>query len=465
MSKRILIIDDEPSICITLTMALGKKYTTEYKLNARDGMALLKSKDISLVLLDLRIGSESGLDVLKEIKEYNPAIAVIMITAYGSIDTTIQAMRLGAYTYITKPLRIEEMLIHVEQALRVADLEEKLDHLSNEIEHQYNYYGMVGNSEGMQQVFSLIEKVKDSNAGVLVSGESGSGKELVARAIHYSGSRRKANFVAVNCAAIPENLLEDEMFGHVKGAYTGAFSNKKGRFEQADGGTLFLDEIGDMPLSMQAKLLRVLQEKKVSPIGSEDEKEVDVRVIAASNKNLMEMVENGTFRGDLYYRLNVMNIHIPPLRERKEDILSLCNYFIQKFAKEQNKPVRKLSEQAQEALEEFSYPGNVRQLINILEYAMIVGDGDEIILNNLPDEIRRGRKLSELSEEKAPKEKAELIDTDGLTLKEIEREVILNRMEKYHGHQKKTAMSLGISERSLRNKLYEYDTRVEKSKI
>lgn len=455
MNKRILIIDDEPSICVTLAMALGKKYTTEYKLNAADGLNLLKSKDFHLVLLDLKIGMVNGLDVLKEIKAYNPTIAVIIITAFGSIDTTIEAMRAGAYTYVTKPLRIEELQLHIEQALRVAELEEKVSHLSTEIEQQYNYYGMIGKSAGMKRVFSLIDKVKDSAVSVLVSGESGSGKELVARAIHYSGPRRSGNFVAVNCAAIPETLLEDEMFGHVKGSFTGAIGTKKGRFEQADGGTLFLDEIGDMPLAMQAKLLRVLQEKRYSPIGSEEEREVDVRVIAATNRDILKMVEEGSFRQDLFYRLNVVGIHIPPLRERQDDIHSLCDYFIRKFSREQNKPLVTLSPRVEQILMEYAYPGNVRQLANVLEYAMIVCDGHEIQVQDLPEEIRRGNSAQE---DGAAARNQNCIDIGDLTMKEIEKQVILTRMEKYGGHQQRTANSLGISERSLRNKLNEYKT-------
>lgn len=452
MNKRILIIDDEPSICVTLAMALGKKYSTEYKLNARDGLNLLRSKDFHLVLLDLKIGADNGLDVLKQIKAYDPGIAVIMMTAFGSIDTTIQAMRSGAYTYVTKPLRIEELQLHIEQALRVAELEEKVSHLSTEIEHQYNYYGMIGKSEGMKRVFSLIDKVKDSTVSVLISGESGSGKELVARAIHYSGPRRGGNFVAVNCAAIPETLLEDEMFGHVKGSFTGAIATKKGRFEQADGGTLFLDEIGDMPLAMQAKLLRVLQEKRYSPIGSEEEREVDVRVIAATNRDIRRMIAEGTFRQDLFYRLNVVGIHIPPLRERKDDIHSLCDYFVRKFCREQNKPMVQISPRAEQILMEQPYPGNVRQLANVLEYALIVCDGKEIQPGDLPEELRR----SSVQPSQPEQREADSIRITGLTMKEIEKEVILARMAQFGGHQQRTANSLGISERSLRNKLSEY---------
>lgn len=454
MKKRILIIDDEPSICITLAMALSKKYFAEYKLNAKDGLSLLKSKEFNLVMLDLRIGQDDGLKVLKEIKAYNPNIAVIIITAYGSIDSTIEAMRAGAYTYLTKPLRIDEMMIHVEQALHVVALEEKISHLSNEIENQYNYYGIIGKSEGMKKVFSLIEKVKETNAGVLITGESGSGKELVARAIHYSGSRKSANFVAVNCAAIPENLLEDEMFGHIKGAYTGAISNKKGRFEQADGGTLFLDEIGDMPLSMQGKLLRVLQERHFSPVGSEEYLETDARVIAATNRDLREMVENGTFRRDLYYRINVIEIKIPPLRERKEDIPSLCNYFVEKFAREQNKQIAGITKTAEQILMKNTFPGNVRQLANVVEYASIVCDQNMIRPEDLPDEVRKfGTDKADLCKSLSD---SNCIDISGLSLKEIEEKVIMLRLAENQGHQQHTAKSLNISERSLRNKLNEY---------
>lgn len=453
MNKRILIIDDEPSICITLAMALSKKYNTEYKLNAADGLNLLKSKDFHLVLLDLKIGMVNGLDVLKEIKSYNSAIQVIMITAFGSIDTTIEAMRAGAYTYVTKPLRIEELQLHIEQALRVVELEEKVTHLSTEIEHQYNFYGMIGKSAGMKRVFSLIDKVKDSTVSVLISGESGSGKELVARAIHYSGPRRRKNFIAVNCAAIPETLLEDEMFGHVKGSFTGAIGTKKGRFEQADGGTLFLDEIGDMPLAMQAKLLRVLQDKRYSPIGSEEEREVDVRVIAATNRDIPKMIEEGTFRQDLFYRLNVVGIHIPPLRERQDDIHSLSEYFICKFSKEQNKPIVAISPKVEQALMEHPFPGNVRQLANVLEYALIVCDGKEIQVGDLPEELRRA--MNTQGEGNTQQDNT-TIPIAGRTLKEIEKDVIVARLEEFGGHQLRTAASLGISERSLRNKLNEY---------
>ena len=452
MKHRILIIDDEPSICITLAMALSKKYAAEYTLTAKDGLSLLKAKDFSLVLLDLKIGNDDGLAVLKEIKEYNPNIAVIMITAYGSIDSTIEAMRAGAYTYLTKPLRVDELMIHVEQALHVLSLEERISHLTGEAEGWYNYYGIIGNSDGMKKVFSLVEKVRDSTVGVLITGESGSGKELVARAIHYSGNRKNANFVAVNCAAIPENLLEDEMFGHVKGAYTGALGNKRGRFEQADGGTLFLDEIGDMPLSMQGKLLRVLQEKRFSPVGSEETIESDVRILAATNRNLEEMVENGTFREDLYYRIKVMEIRVPPLRERQEDIPKLCEFFAQKFAREQNKTVPHFSEEAMAILMGSSFPGNVRQLANIIEYAVIVCEDNQITAREIPDEVRGKALLREAR----VSEKGKLLDISGKTMKEIEKCVILSRLEENRGHQQKTAQSLGISERNLRNKLTEY---------
>lgn len=453
MKKRILIVDDEPSICITLAMALGKKYAAEYKLNGKDALSALNTKDFDLVILDLRIGEDDGLEILRKIKAEHSNVAVIMMTAFGSIDSTVEAMRAGAYTYVTKPFRTEEMLLHVDQALHLVELEQRITHLNSEIQNQYDYYGIIGNSPGMKRVFSLIEKVKDSTVSVLITGESGSGKELVARAIHYTGERKNANFVAINCAAIPVNLLEDEMFGHVKGSYTGASSYKRGRFEQADGGTLFLDEIGDMPLEMQAKLLRVLETKRFSPIGGEDEIEVDVRVVAATNKDLPKMVTQGLFREDLFYRLNVIDIHIPPLRERKEDIASLCDFFLDKFSKNQGKRKPTISPEAKNAIFAYPFPGNVRQLANILEFAMIVNDNGEIGLDDLPDELRQ-RSLNTSKEQSA--NDMEYTFFSELTLREIERRVILSRLDKFHGHQQQTAASLGISERSIRNKLNEY---------
>lgn len=453
MKKRILIVDDEPSICITLAMALGKKYAAEYKLNGKDALSALNTKDFDLVILDLRLGEDDGLDILRKIKAEHSSVSVIMMTAFGSIDSTVEAMRAGAYTYVTKPFRTEEMLLHVDQALHLVELEQRITHLNSEIQNQYNYYGIIGNSPGMKRVFSLIEKVKDSMVSVLITGESGSGKELVARAIHYTGERKNANFVAINCAAIPVNLLEDEMFGHVKGSYTGASSYKRGRFEQADGGTLFLDEIGDMPLEMQAKLLRVLETKRFSPIGGEDEIEVDVRGVAATNKDLPKMVTQGLFREDLFYRLNVIDIHIPPLRERKEDIASLCDFFLDKFSKNQGKRKPTISPEAKNAIFAYPFPGNVRQLANILEFAMIVNDNGEIGLDDLPDELRQ-RSLNTSKEQSA--NDMEYTFFSELTLREIERRVILSRLDKFHGHQQQTAASLGISERSIRNKLNEY---------
>lgn len=453
MKKRILIVDDEPSICITLAMALGKKYATEYKLNGKDALSALNAKDFDLVILDLKIGEDDGLEILRKIKAEHSSVSVIMMTAFGSIDSTVEAMRAGAYTYVTKPFRTEEMLLHVDQALHLVELEQRITHLNSEIQNQYNYYGIIGNSPGMKRVFSLIEKVKDSMVSVLITGESGSGKELVARAIHYTGARKNANFVAINCAAIPVNLLEDEMFGHVKGSYTGASSYRRGRLEQADSGTLFLDEIGDMPLEMQAKLLRVLETKRFSPIGGEEEIAVDVRVVAATNKDLPKMVTEGLFREDLFYRLNVIDIHIPPLRERAEDITSLCDFFLDKFSKNQGKRKPTISHEAKKAIFAYPFPGNVRQLANILEFAMIVNDSGELGLEDLPDELRQ-RNLNASKEQ--PASDIECTFFSELTLREIERRVILSRLDKFHGHQQQTAASLGISERSIRNKLNEY---------
>ena len=309
-------------------MALEEKYEAKYTLDAGDGLLLLQQHDFDLVLLDLRIGDRDGLEVLQKIKEMDSTISVIIITAHASIGSSVEAMKKGAYTYLSKPLCIDEMMICVEQALTFRSLNERVLYLNDELQARNHYFGIVGKSDAMQEIYELIEKIKDVNISVLIAGESGTGKELVAKAIHYSGVRKDECFVAVNCAAIPEGLLEEELFGHKKGAFTGALSDRAGKFAAGDKGTIFLDEIGDLPLAMQSKVLRVLQEKSFTPIGSNDAKTVDIRVLAATNRKLEEMVRQGSFRLDLFYRINSVGIELPPLRERRHDIPLLCHHFI-----------------------------------------------------------------------------------------------------------------------------------------
>ena len=343
-----------------------------------EGLCLLEKETFDLVLLDLIIGSHNGVEVLKSIKAYDESIVVIMMTAFGSIKTSVDAMKNGAFTYLTKPLDLDELKVFIKQALTVRRLSDDVNFLSGELKQRFQYQEMIGKSPRMQEVYGLIEKLKNVDSNVTITGESGTGKELVARALHFSGKRKNERFVVINCAAIPENLLEDELFGHKRGAFTGATQDKKGRFEIANRGTVFLDEIGDMPLGLQSKLLRVIQQKEFTPLGSTDTRKVDVRIIAATNRNLKKLVSEGKFREDLYYRLNVINIHMPALRERKEDIPLLCKYFIKLFNREQNKNVQRLSPEAEKLLLLYDYPGNVRQLANIIEHAMILTNREVI---------------------------------------------------------------------------------------
>ena len=344
MRKNILIIDDEIGICTSLSYALEDKYDVKAVTSPLEGINLMRERCFNVCLLDLKIGGYNGLDVFEEIKLIDKSLIVIIMTAYGSIDSSVEAMKKGAYTYLTKPLNLEELYVVIEQALAHQQLNEKVEYLSQELENKYIYNGIVGRSPSMKTVYMLIDKLKDVDTNVVITGESGTGKELVARAIHFSGKRKKERFEEVNCAAIPETLLEEELFGHKKGSFTGATQDRQGRFEAANNGTIFLDEIGDMPISLQAKLLRVLQQKEYSPLGSNEKKKLNIRVISASNKDLKTMVESGEFRQDLYFRLKVVEINLPALREKKQDLLLLINHFIQQYNNELNKSRAKINQ-------------------------------------------------------------------------------------------------------------------------
>lgn len=328
MKNNILIIDDEKAICTSLTYALEDNYKVYSTTEPKEGLSIIEKEEISLVLLDLRIGKISGLDVLKDIKSKNENIVVIIMTAYGSIESTITAIKNGAFTYLTKPLDIDELLVTIEKGLDYKVLNDKVEYLSNKLKNKYSSKTIVGQSSPMEEVFKLISAVKDVDTNVLIVGESGTGKELVARAIHYDGKRSKENFVEINCAAIPDGLLESELFGHVKGAFTGADRDKVGLFKYAGKGTILLDEIGDMSLNLQTKLLRVLEQREFTPVGSNEKINLNARIIASTNRDLKKLMLEDTFRADLYFRLNVIEINLPPLRERKKDLPLLFAHFI-----------------------------------------------------------------------------------------------------------------------------------------
>ena len=341
MRPEIIVLDDEQNICVFLAMSLEDTYCVHTANTPAQALKILEKQKISLILVDLMLGKHSGLDVLRTVKERYPEVVVIMMTAFGNIASSVEAIKLGAYNYLTKPLNMDELKLFIEQALEFQRLNQKVEQLSEELEIRNSYGNMVGRSPQMQKVYQLIDKLKDVDTSVMITGESGTGKELVARAIHYSGRRRQHPFVTVNCAAIPEGLLESEFFGHKKGSFTGAVADSVGKLKLADGGTFFLDEIGELPLELQGKILRVIQEREVSPIGENAYQKIDVRFIAATNRNLWEMVQQGAFRQDLYYRLQVVEIKMPPLRERKQDILMLSEQFLRKIAKEKGIKVQK----------------------------------------------------------------------------------------------------------------------------
>ncbi|MFB3897477.1 MAG: sigma-54-dependent transcriptional regulator [bacterium] len=370
----ILIVDDERPLCDLLKMALEEKgYEVQVAHEAEQALTILKTTTIDLVLSDIRMPGMSGLELLKSIKEIDITIPIILMTAYGTIESAVQAMRDGAYHYLLKPFdKLDTLEMTVAQALQWRRLLIENQYLRQEVDDQYPYKQIIGSSPAIQQTFELIRRVAPTSSTVLITGESGTGKELVARAIHESSPRKGKPMVKVNCVAIPDSLLESELFGHVKGAFTDAISNRLGKFELADKSTIFLDEIGDMSLSLQSKILRVLQEREFEPVGGSMSKKVDVRVVTATNRSLNDLVNEGKFREDLYFRLNVIPIHIPPLRDRKEDIPLLSSYFLKKFSDKSGKKITRISSAAQRILMTHPFPGNVRELENLIERAVVL---------------------------------------------------------------------------------------------
>ena len=451
MKPIVWIIDDEQGICVSLALALKKDYEVSTFNSAAPALERMKSESCDVVLLDLRLQDEDGIDVLRRIKQDHPDVTVIMMTAYGSIGSSVEAIRAGAYTYLTKPLDLEQLKLFLSQAMEVRQMNEQIRFLSDELRSRQTYRKIIGESEVMQRVYARINQVKDVDASVLITGESGTGKELVARAIHDEGKRKNERFVSINCAAIPERLLELELFGYRKGAFAGADQDRKGKLELAAKGTIFLNEIGDMPLKLQGKLLRVLREREFSPVGSTEVRHTDVRVIVATNQDLRQAMDQQKFRQDLYYRLNVIEIAMPSLRDRMGDVPLLCAHFLEETAAEMNKPVKTLTPAAKEALMRYNYPGNVRQLANILEYATIVSTGEGIDVADLPDEITGGQ------EGQQPSSAALEQFLSSNNLKELERRAILATLKKNNGRRDKTAEDLGISKRGLLNKLNEYN--------
>jgi two-component system response regulator AtoC len=389
MSKNVLVIDDEPNMRHMLTALLEKAgYAVTVAADGIDGLSILESKAFDLILCDVRMPRMDGLSFLKQITEQGLNTTTIVMSAYGTIDTAVEAMKLGAVDYISKPFKADEILLKLAQFEEKGRLREENLRLRDAVQGTFSFQNMVAKSQAMRAIFETIRKIADYKTTVLITGESGTGKELIARAIHYNGIRKDKPMVAVNCGGLPENLLESELFGYAKGAFTDAGKDKKGIFQEATGGTFFLDEIGELPLSLQVKLLRVLQDEMVRPLGSAEAVKVDVRIIAATAANLAEAVQEGTFRDDLFYRINVLHIEVPPLRDRKEDIPLLANHFMEKFDKRLRKEITEIQPEALRALMAYPWPGNVRELENVIERTMVLTERSHIHVSELPDKIR-----------------------------------------------------------------------------
>lgn len=377
----ILLVDDESSMRLTLTMLLKQaNHTLAQAATGAAALEKIENHHFDLVLTDLHLDEVSGLDILRAAKSTNPQTEVIVLTGYGSVESAVEAMKAGAIDYLTKPIDSEELLLAVERATERQKLKSEVARLRTQVEAKgrFDAGNIVASSPAMHDVLDMVERVAPTDAAVLIQGESGTGKELIARAIHQNSNRKNEAFIPINCGALPENLLESELFGHMKGAFTGAHQNKKGLFEEADGGTLFLDEIGEMSPATQVKLLRVLQDQEVRRVGANTGVKVDVRIVAATNQNLHSNIESGEFREDLYYRLQVIVLHLPPLRERLEEVLPLASHYLQSYAQKFRKPISGFSREAEKALKEYSWPGNIRELINAVERAAILCRGEVV---------------------------------------------------------------------------------------
>jgi len=445
-NKKILVIDDEEMIRELLKDTFEKeKYIVETAEDGNVAFNMIHSNNYNLIITDIRLPDISGMEILEKIKAKHPNIGVIMITAYGSIKSAVKAMKDGAFDYIAKPFEIDEIKIVVQKYFEFEDLKVENKYLRSELDKKFSFKNIIGNSLSMQNVFTTIERVAKSKATVLIQGPSGTGKELIARSIHYNSDRKNGPFITTNCASLPESLVESELFGHEKGAFTGAYKTNKGRFEMADGGSLLLDEISEISLGLQAKLLRVLQEKEIERVGGGKVIPVDVRIIATTNKNLKKEVKEKRFREDLFYRLNVVPIKVPKISERRDDIPLLIHHFIKLYCQENNYPEKKISEKALRILTNRDWPGNVREIENCVERAVVLS----------------GPKCKELELKHFSLQDQFIHDetydfSKDMTLREIEREMILMKIKKYNGNRTETAKSLGISVRTLRNKLNEY---------
>lgn len=445
----ILIVDDEETQRNILSGYLQKKGFKVYSASSgNEGVDVTKNNLIDIVLSDYKMPDKTGIEVLEEVKKMNPEISFVILTAYGTVENAVKAMRLGAYDYISKPVDLDELDLLMERIIETKNLKSEIQILRSQLQEKFKFDSFISNSPKMDEVLSVASRAADSKATILITGESGTGKEVLAKAIHFASSRKDKPFIAVNIPALPETLLESELFGHEKGAFTGAEKLKKGRFELADKGTIFLDEIGDVPLNIQVKLLRVLQEQKIERLGSTENIDIDVRIITATHQNLESKIKDGSFREDLFYRLNIVSINIPPLRERREDILPMIEHFIIYFANENDKGKIEISKEAVDLLMKYSYPGNVRELENIIERAVVLCRDKIITLNDIPDTIK-GFKKESLIKDPATGTLNEQVEA-------LEKKLIYDALSQSGGNQTVAAKLLGLTERNIRYKIQKY---------
>jgi DNA-binding NtrC family response regulator len=457
--RRVLVIDDDTTVRDLLQDFLSLEgYEVSVAGDGADGLELLASEDFSAVLLDLAMPNVGGMEVLRGMKETRSAeTPVIIITAYGTVKNAVEAMKLGAFDYVTKPFRLDEVNIIIKRAIEVSEIKDENRRLRRELKKRYEFHGLIGSSPEMQEIYTLIEKIADTDSTVLITGESGTGKELVARIIHYNSSRAERNFVPINCAAIPRDLLESELFGHERGAFTGAVSTRVGRFELANKGTLFLDEIGELDPSLQVKMLRVIQEREFERIGSTKTINVDVRIIAATNRDLEKLTREERFREDLYYRLNVIPIHIPPLRSRREDIPLLVDHFLKKHSRAKKRPGPILNDEIIDVFMNYNWPGNVRELENLIERLTILNGGEEVSVADLPERFQTVAPRRNV-ESAGPASGEEVrVSPEGVDLNRIvddlERRLIIQALQLSKGVKSKAASLLGLNRTTLVEKM------------
>ncbi len=478
MMFRVLVVDDDADLRLSVASALSESnYQVDQATNGEEAVNRVRAGKYNLVLLDVHMPKMTGLEALKEIKAHDPSIIAIMLTAFANVRDAVEATRQGAYNYLEKPIKADNLVYMVDKALKAHNLVRNVS-LAAPVFKMPNGTEFVGQSNEMKRIFGVIDKLSQVETAVLIRGESGTGKELVAQALHYNSPRKDNRFVTVNCSAIPENLIESEFFGHEKGAFTGADQRKIGKFQYADGGTLFLDEIGDISAGMQVKLLRALQTKRFTPVGANREVEVDVRIVAATNRNLEEMIRNGQFREDLFYRLNVLPVQLPPLRQRKNDIDHLVRYFMDKFNQQHRKDIQGISEEAMDLLRAHSWPGNIRELENVMEHAFVIESSDEIRPSSLPASLTglksQEAELEEDSEDEIADGGEDLVVLDkGLSIEtgfrldinrldfqankeEFERQFLISALKTFKGRINQTALHANIPKKTLLRKLEKY---------